>query len=166
MIKVRDWVDRIATAVSATMTAVMMMILLCNVILRYIPGIGGFKWYMESSQYLNVWAMLIIGIQIAVRGTHLRVQVLDAIVAKYPIGQKIVKVCNSICIALFYLCVAYSGYLLSSKAKQTVSTMPDFTMGQVYAMIPIVCILAAAATLIDMIIFVSGKEEVEGGTKA
>lgn len=162
MIKAREWIDRIMTWISSIMIGVMMIILFCNVVLRYIPGIGGFKWYMESSQYLNVWAMLIIGIQISVRGTHLHVEVLDSMVQKHPVGKKLVKIITSLFIILFYVLGAYSGYELATRAKQVVSTMPQFTMGQVYFMIPITFILCALAAIIDMLISVSGKEE--GGT--
>jgi len=164
MLKAREWMDRISTAISAFMCAVMMIILLCNVILRYLPGIGGFRWYMESSQYLNVWAMFIIGAQISVKGTHLRVEVIDTIVSKSKMAKNIVKVLNSATIILFYSISAYAGFELATKAKQAVSTMPEFTMGQVYMMIPIACIICAIAAFIDMLIVITDK--MEGGVKA
>ncbi|MCR5272646.1 MAG: TRAP transporter small permease subunit [Lachnospiraceae bacterium] len=161
MLKAKKVIDKATVIISSLMIAAMMIILVCNVILRYIPGIGGFKWYMESSQYLNVWAMLIIGIEISMQSTHLHVEIVDSIVAKRPGAKKVVKVITSVFIALFYVVAAYSGYLLASKAKQAVSTMPAFTMGQVYTMIPIACILCAAATIFNMIYELSGQDEKE-----
>ncbi|MDD3367491.1 MAG: TRAP transporter small permease subunit [Lachnospiraceae bacterium] len=161
MVKVQEWVDKVATFISAVMCGAMIVILLANIILRFIPNIGGFSWYMESSQYLNVWSMLIVGMQITVRGTHLRVELIDTLVEKSPVAQKIVKIFNELMIILFYMLATYSGYQLSTKAKQAVSTMQQFTMGQVYSMIPIACGLCAVAAVIDLI--VSLQKKTEGG---
>ncbi len=161
MKKVQEWTDKISTLISVLMTAAMMFILVFNIVMRLIPKIGGVRWYMESSQYLNVWAMVVIGIQITVRGTHLRVEVIDALVRKSAVGQKIVKVLNEIFIILFYLIAAYSSFQLASKAKQAVSTMPQFTMGQVYALLPAAFFLSALAGVIDLIVYFQefGKKE-------
>ena len=43
----------------ASLLAVMFLGIMANVVLRLIPNIGGFSWYMEFSQYANVWALLI-----------------------------------------------------------------------------------------------------------
>ena len=165
MLKVKNWLEKGSIIISSVMTAAMMIILLCNVILRYVPGIGGFKWYMESSQYLNVWAMLIIGIQICVTGGHLKVEIADSLFGKTATGKKVIKVIHSIFIILFYVSYSYSGYLLATKAKQAVSTMPKFKMGQVYWMIPIASIICILATTMDMVITVAGKEEKGGENK-
>lgn len=77
MKKLQTTLDKITTLISAILCAAMMVILFANVVLRLIPGIGGFKWYMESSQYLNVWSMLIACIGINAMGTNLRVEVVD-----------------------------------------------------------------------------------------
>ena len=49
MKKLQTTLDKITTLISAILCAAMMVILFANVVLRLIPGIGGFKWYMESS---------------------------------------------------------------------------------------------------------------------
>ena len=54
MKKLQDWIDKVAVTISAIQLAIMMIILVVNIILRYTPGVGGVKWYMESTQYLNV----------------------------------------------------------------------------------------------------------------
>lgn len=41
--------DRILTAISSVLLAVMFFVLVANVVLRLIPSIGGFSWYMEFS---------------------------------------------------------------------------------------------------------------------
>jgi len=160
MLKIQKWTDRIATFVSVAMCAAMMIILLANVILRYIPGIGGFKWYMESSQYLNVWSMFIIGIAITVRGDHLRVNLVEDLCAKNAVLHRIQKSVVSFLMVLFYAMLTYSSYLLSTKARQMISTMPRFKMAQVYMMIPIACGLCCLAALVDWLVDLkkNGKE--------
>lgn len=159
MKKLQTTLDNVSTFVSAALCAVMMVILFANVVLRYIPGIGGFKWYMEAGQYLNVFSMLIAGIGITVSRTHLHVELVDAMVAKAPALKKVHAVIVSVFIALFYIMMTYSGWLLCTKAKQAVSTMPQFTMGQVYAIFPIAGILCVAATVVDLLVALTEKEE-------
>ena len=135
MKKLQRTMDKITTLISSILCAAMMIILFANVVLRLIPSVGGFKWYMESSQYLNVWSMLIACVGINAMGTNLRVEVVDSIF----------------------------GWQLCTRAKQAVSTMPQFTMGQVYTIFPIagvICIIGAVVNLI-----VELTEKPEGGDK-
>ena len=145
MKKLQTTLDKITTLISAILCAAMMVILFANVVLRLIPGIGGFKWYMESSQYLNVWSMLIACIGINAMGTNLRVEVVDSILGKTPLGKKIV--------------VTYGGYQLCTRAKQAVSTMPQFTMGQVYTIIPIAGVLCILSAVLNLIVELTAKPE-------
>ena len=48
---IQIWMDRITTAVAAVLIAVMFIVIIANVVLRAIPAVGGFRWYMEFSQY-------------------------------------------------------------------------------------------------------------------
>lgn len=84
MKKLQQTMDKITTMISSILCAAMMIILFANVVLRLIPSVGGFKWYMESSQYLNVWSMLIACIGINAMGTNLRVEVVDSIFGTKP----------------------------------------------------------------------------------
>lgn len=159
MKKIQKIMDSVSTYVSAVLCAAMMVILFANVILRYIPGIGGFKWYMEAGQYLNVFSMLLAGVGITVTRTHLHVELVDAMVDKTPMLKKIHAVIVSAFIALFYIMMTYSGWLLCTKAKQAVSTMPQFTMGQVYTIFPIAGVLCIIATVVDLLVVLNEKEE-------
>ena len=161
MKKIQSALDKASTFVAAVLCALMMCILLANVILRYIPGIGGFKWYMEGGQYLNVFSMLLAGAGITVQRTHLHVELVDTLAAKHPAVQKIHQIIVSIFIILFYAMMTYSGYLLCTKAKQAVSTMPQFTMGQVYTILPIAGALCVLAAVVDLIICLTDKKEDE-----
>lgn len=150
MRKLQDGIDKVSTVISAVMCGVMMLILTINIILRYMPGIGGFTWYMESSQYLNVWSMLIAGIAISVKTQHLKVNLAEDL-AK-GVGKKVVKVIVAIFNVLFYVGMAYGAYLLATKAKQSISTMPQFKMAQVYWVIPITAVLSAVSVVIGLIV--------------
>ena len=161
MKKLQTGLDKASTLVAAVLCGVMMAVLLANVILRYIPGIGGFKWYMEGGQYLNVFSMLLAGIGITVQGTHLHVELVDTIVAKNPALKKVHKIIVSVFIALFYAVMTYSGWVLCTKAKQAVSTMPQFTMGQVYTIFPIAGAICTLAAIVNLIVDITEKEEEE-----
>ena len=153
MKKLQTTLDKITTLISAILCAAMMVILFANVVLRLIPGIGGFKWYMESSQYLNVC----IGIN--AMGTNLRVEVVDSILGKTPLGKKIVVIIRDVFIILFYVMVTYGGYQLCTRAKQAVSTMPQFTMGQVYTIFPIAGVLCILSAVLNLIVELTAKPE-------
>ena len=163
MKKLQRTMDKITTLISSILCAAMMIILFANVVLRLIPSVGGFKWYMESSQYLNVWSMLIACIGINAMGTNLRVEVVDSIFGRTALGKNLVVLIRDVFIILFYVLVTYSGWQLCTRAKQAVSTMPQFTMGQVYTIFPIagvICIIGAVVNLI-----VELTEKPEGGDK-
>ena len=163
MKKLQRTMDKITTLISSILCAAMMIILFANVVLRLIPSVGGFKWYMESSQYLNVWSMLIACVGINAMGTNLRVEVVDSIFGRTALGKNLVVLIRDVFIILFYVLVIYSGWQLCTRAKQAVSTMPQFTMGQVYTIFPIagvICIIGAVVNLI-----VELTEKPEGGDK-
>ena len=159
MKKLQTTLDKITTLISAILCAAMMVILFANVVLRLIPGIGGFKWYMESSQYLNVWSMLIACIGINAMGSNLRVEVVDSIFGKTAFGKKMLTIIRNVFITLFYIMVTYGGFQLCTRAKQAVSTMPQFTMGQVYMIFPIAGTLCALSAILNLIVELTEKPE-------
>lgn len=161
LLKVQKGMDQVMTAISAVLLALMFIIIILNVILRLIPSIGGFSWYMEFSQYSNVWAMLLGASGIAVMGTNLRVEAVDSVLGKFPWGYKLSRVIVDVAEIIFYLVVTYSGWLLSTKAKQKVSTMPQFTMGQVYVIFPIAGALCVLAVLIHLAVTLTQNEKKE-----
>lgn len=161
LIKLQNGMDRVLTAISAILIALMFLVIVVNVILRLIPSIGGFSWYMEFSQYANVWAMLLGAGGIAVMGTNLRVEAVDSIVEKFPWGYKASRVIVDVAEIIFYLVITYSGWLLATRAKQKVSTMPQFTMGQVYMIFPIAGALCVLAAVIHLAVTLTQKEKKE-----
>lgn len=157
--KIQTWIDNITTGVAAVMIAVMFVVIIANVILRAVPAVGGFKWYMEFSQYANVWAMLIGAAGIAVQGTNLRVEAVDSIAKKIPYGEKIAKILVDIALIVFYSILTASGRVISQKAIQAVSTMPQFRMGQVYSIFPVAGVLCIIAAVVHLLVTLTEKPE-------
>ncbi len=158
---IQFWIDRITTGVAAVLIGVMFLVIIANVILRAVPAVGGFRWYMEFSQYANVWAMLIGAAGIAVQGTNLRVEAVDSLAKKIPGGTKISKVIVDVALILFYIMVFRSGRVFATKSMIIkVSTMPSFKMGQVYQIFPWAAALCIAAGLIHLLLTL--LEEPEG----
>ncbi|MBQ8075919.1 MAG: TRAP transporter small permease subunit [Oscillospiraceae bacterium] len=157
---IQIWMDRITTAVAAVLIAVMFIVIIANVVLRAIPAVGGFRWYMEFSQYANVWAMLIGAAGIAVQGTNLRVEAVDTIARKIPYGEKVAKILVDVAMIAFYWMVYQSGKLYSVKAMAIkISTMPKYRMGQVYKIFPVAAVLCIVAAVIHLIVTLTENAE-------
>ena len=92
-------------------------------------------------------------------GTNLRVEAVDTVLGKTEFGRKLSRVIIDVSELVFYLVVTYSGWMLASRAKQKVSTMQQFTMGQVYMIFPIAGVLCIAAVLIHLAVTLTVKEE-------
>lgn len=158
-IKLQKWLDKATTVVAAILLAIMFCVITANVVLRLIPQVGGFSWYMEFSQYANVWAMMIGAAGIAVMGTNLRVEAVDGLLAKMPCGEKIGHIIINVSELVFYVMITYSGIMLSTRANQIVSTMPSFKMGQVYAIFPAAGVLCILCVLVNLVVELTKKEE-------
>ncbi|MCD8139375.1 MAG: TRAP transporter small permease [Planctomycetaceae bacterium] len=157
MYTLQRWVDRITTTIACAIIAVYMIIIVYNVGSRYIFG-GGIQWYMESSQFLNVWAMFIAGIGLCASNEHLRVSLIDELL-KGRI-KTVDRIIVSVFTFAFYALVAYSAYLLAMRSRQTISTMEPLKMSYVYWMLPVTAALSALAVVLDLACFLGrgGKE--------
>ena len=160
--KIQTWIDNITTALAAVLIAVMFVVIIANVIMRAIPAVGGFRWAMEFSQYANVWGMLIGAAGIAVQGTNLRVEAVDSIARKIPHGETVAKIIVDVALIAFYCVLFASGRLVAQRATQTLGTMPQFHMGQVYAIFPVVSVLCIVSAIVHLLVTVTEKNEKEG----
>ena len=157
---IQTWIDHITTGIAAVLIAVMFIVIIANVVLRAIPAVGGFRWYMEFSQYANVWAMLIGAAGIAVQGTNLRVEAVDTIAKKIPGGEKISRILIDAAMMVFYWMVYRSGKLYAAKAMAIkISTMPKYRMGQVYKIFPAAAVLCIIAAIVHLIVTLTEKPE-------
>ena len=162
---IQTWIDRITTGVASVLIGIMFLVIIANVILRGVPAVGGFRWYMEFSQYANVWAMLIGAAGIVVQGTNLRVEAVDVIARKIPYGEKIAKILVDVAAMVFYWMVYRSGKLYAAKAMAIkISTMPKYRMGQVYKIFPAAAVLCILAAIVHLVVTLTetpeDKEEV------
>ena len=157
---IQTWMDHITTAVASVLIAVMFIVIIANVVLRAIPAVGGFRWYMEFSQYANVWAMLIGAAGIAVQGTNLRVEAVDTIAKKIPSGEKIARILIDAAMMVFYWMGYRSGKLYAAKAMAIkISTMPKYRMGQVYRIFPAAAVLCIIAAVVHLIVTLTERPE-------
>ena len=162
---IQTWIDHITTGIAAVLIAIMFIVIIANVVLRAIPAVGGFRWYMEFSQYANVWAMLIGAAGIAVQGTNLRVEAVDTIAKKIPGGEKISRILIDAAMMVFYWMVYRSGKLYAAKAMAIkISTMPKYRMGQVYKIFPAAAVLCIIAAIVHLIVTLTEKPEYKEGT--
>ena len=161
LVKIQKAVDTITTAIGAILIAIMFVVIMANVVLRLIPHVGGFSWYMEFSQYANVWALLIGAAGIAAAGTNLRVEVIDALLERFPWGLKVTNVIMDVALIVYYVILTWSGYELATRARQAVSTMPQFTMGQVYMIFPVAGVLCIIGAVIHLLVTVTEKKKEE-----
>ena len=160
--KIQRIYDTIMTGIAAVLLTAMFFVLIANVVLRLIPAVGGFKWYMEFSQYANVWAMLIGAAGIAAAGTNLRVEAVDGLFAKIPGGKKISALIVDAALLVFYGFMIKSGSIIAVKAVQKVSTMPQFKMGQVYSIFPVAGVLCIIGTVLNILVtLTSSGDEAE-----
>lgn len=157
--KIQNLIDRTTTFIASVLLAVMFLVLVANVVLRLIPAVGGFRWYMEFSQYANVWAMLIGAAGVAAMGTNLRVDAVDGVAEKIPHGVVIAKMIADVCLITFYCILAYSGKELSRRAIQKVSTMPQFKMGQVYLIFPVAGLICAVSAAIHLLVTIAERRD-------
>ncbi len=154
LFKLRRWVDRTATVAACILCAIFMIIIVYNVAARYFFD-GGIQWYMEASQYLNVWAMLIAGVGLCASNDHLRVSIIDEMLQGK--AKKADRVIVSLLTFAFYCFLAYSSYLLATRSRQTISTMEPLKMAYVYWMLPATAVLSALAVLLEIINYLAGK---------
>lgn len=150
MKQLKEKINSITVVLSSLLLAIMMLILIANVVLRYIPGIGGFKWYMEGAQYLNVWAMLIVGITLTVNDSHLNVNIIELFLKDDKL--KYLHIIKDSLTFLFYIGLAYGSFLLTVKSKQDISTMAPLKMSYVYFMIPLTAGLSACSSALHLMI--------------
>jgi len=144
--------------ISSILLGAMMTIIAYNVVARFVGG--GIKWYMESAQYLNVWAMFIAGIGLCATSDHLRITLMeDLLKGRWKTGNKVLVAIISF---TFYALLTYGTFLLASRSRQVISTMPGLKMAYVYWLLPITAGLSAISVILGLIIRLVKKDE-DGG---
>ena len=147
MQKLLETVDRISTVMAVIVFTPLGLILLVNIVLRQFSG--GISWYMETAQFLNIWAVFIATVGVCATNDHLRIDFLEGILKGKP--RRILRLLISALTIVFLVVLGYSFVLLASRSRQTVSTMPALRMAYIYWPIPIMCFLSALSCLLHAV---------------
>lgn len=95
----------------------------------------------------------------AAQGTNLRVEIIDGISRRFLWGKKLTRSIVDISLIAFYSVMTVSGWQLSQRAVQAVSTMPEFKMGQVYVIFPIAGAICLVSAVIHLLVPLAEKTE-------
>lgn len=160
MRRLQNRIDKTVMVLSSILLGAMMIIIAYNVVARFVGG--GIKWYMESAQYLNVWAMFIAGIGLCATSDHLRITLSeDLLKGRWKTGNKILV---GIITFVFYALLTYGTFLLASRSKQVISTMQSLKMSYVYWLLPITSGLSAISVILGLVIQLTDKDR-DGGNE-
>ena len=158
MRKILETIDRISTGIGIALIVPMMVILLVNILLRQFSG--GISWYMETSQFLNVWAVFAVTVGLCATNDHLHIDALEGALKGTP--KRIMRIFIA-ALTVFFLCVlGYSFVIIASRSRQRVNSMQYLKMAWIYWPIPIMCFLSAISCALhaiwDFMNFGKGEE--------
>ena len=144
--------ERTCTTVSAVLMTIMLVIIISNVVLRYVFT-SGINWAVEISDYTMIWSVLIASVALLCTDDHLSISVLEEHLTGIP--KTMVKLIIYISCAVFGAAFVYSSLQLVFVAgNQTASTVRWLPMSYVYIVLPsagllsvVVCLLKAIVTI-------------------
>lgn len=148
MEKAKSTLDKLFTCLSALLLLVVVLILGANIVSRILGK--GFAWYMEGSQFLNVWSVFLGGIALAATKGHIRIEAIDGLFKGRR--QIVPTIITDLTSMAFYLCLAYAMFLLASRSRQTISTMAPLKMAYVYYPLVVLSLLGALSSLLAMLV--------------
>ena len=158
MQRILETIDRISTGLGIALIVPMMVILFMNILLRQFSG--GFSWYMETAQFLNVWSVFAVAIGLCATNDHLHIDAVESMLKGTP--RRVMRLFIAM-LTIFFLCVlGYSFVIIASRSRQRVNTMQYLKMAWIYWPIPIMCFLSAISCALhaiwDFMNFGKGKE--------
>ncbi len=144
--------ERTCTTVSAVLMTIMLVIVISNVVLRYVFT-SGINWAVEISDYTMIWSVLIASVSLLCTDDHLSISVLEEHLTGIP--KTMVKLIIYISCAAFGATFFYSSLQLVSVAgNQTASTVRWLPMSYVYIVLPAAGLLIVVVCLLKAIITV------------
>ena len=152
MEKIIQQLEKTLTTISALLMTIMFVIVISNVILRYV-FISAINWAVEISDYTMIWSVLIASVALLCSDDHLSINALEEHLK--GIHKMAVKLIIYISCATFGAAFLYSSMLLVSvTSNQTASTVRWLPMSYVYIVLPVtgalivlVCVLKAIITV-------------------
>lgn len=155
MEKTKAFIDKVFTYLSALLLLAVVIILGANIVSRVFGK--GFSWYMEGSQFINVWSVFLGGVALAACKEHIRIEAIDEL---FKGRKKIVPITiTHITTLVFSLCLAYAMFLLASKSRQTIATMYPLKMAYVYYPLIVLSLLSALSSIIAMLVDLKAYKE-------
>lgn len=150
--KIIQQLEKTLTTISALLMTIMFVIVISNVILRYV-FISAINWAVEISDYTMIWSVLIASVALLCSDDHLSINALEEHLK--GISKMAVKLIIYISCATFGAAFLYSSMLLVSvTSNQTASTVRWLPMSYVYIVLPVtgalivsVCVLKAIITV-------------------
>lgn len=157
MQKILGIIDRVSTFIAALVFLPWVIMLFVNIVMRQFGS--GLVWYSEVSQFLNIWVVMIATVGICATNDHLRIDAMESVLNGTP--KRILRLIIALLIVIFLLILGYSFFILASRSRQSISTIPALQMAFVYWPIPFLCLLSAISCAMhaiqDFINF--GKED-------
>jgi TRAP-type C4-dicarboxylate transport system permease small subunit len=144
-------------AILVTALAVISIVLICQVVLRYVFH-AALPWPEELAQFLLVLLTLLGGYRALEMDMHIRLQVLDDF--RWPRLVMLLRLAGYAASAAFMLYVAYGGWDLTMRSMHTPSTALRMPMGVVYATLPIAFGLMTILLVGIMVRLVRGRDVV------
>ena len=148
--QIRSIMDKVTQAMSATIFAVLVVLVTYQVIVRYIFS-NPSPWSEQAARYLLVWLILITSSYVFGRREHMNV---DFFVGKLPLKINVaIKILTELLIGFFVVFVLiYGGYLAVNVALAASDlAMPWLNMGLVNSVIPISGGLTLIYTLFNIL---------------
>lgn len=142
--KLLDTVEKVIAALLIFLLASAFLVILGQVVLRYIVNIG-YPWMEEYARYAIVW-LAMLGSAYALRhGKHMYVNITELKLS--PKAFKNLSLCFDIILIAFFTVMAKSGYEFVMTSGSTLSVGMPIKMGYLYSCIPVGMILMILATI-------------------
>lgn len=148
---------RLIDALLVTVLAVITIVLICQVVMRYVFH-AALPWPEELAQFLLVFLTLLGGYRALEMDMHIRLQVLDNF--RWPRLVMPLRLAGYAASAAFMLYVAYGGWSLTMRSLHMPSTALRLPMGVVYATLPITFGMMTILLVVIILRLVRGRDVV------
>ena len=140
------WIDRVVDGAAIAAFAGMFACVLGQVGFRYFLG-DPLVWSDELARYLFVWASLLGWIIAARRRSHLSIDMVATRLA--PRGQAALRLVGAVAGVAFAAVLVFYGWRIMQRNLDVETTTLFFTMGVVYAIVPLAAFAVGLYALAD-----------------
>ncbi|MDR1827758.1 MAG: TRAP transporter small permease [Methylobacteriaceae bacterium] len=156
MKRFNEFLDKLLFWACSGLMLAMVTLIFAQVIARYVFT-NSLTWSEELGRFIFVW-MSFIGMAVAFRAD--RHVALDLLLRHLgPAKQRLLNTFNNLCILVFALAVAWSGFKLMAMAMRQFSPAMKVSMADVYIIMPIGGLLLAYFVILKLIEAVKSRGE-------